>query len=97
MNFMGSTAKTVAMMSSVLCLRPVTVMRPSREPQTNTRPPWMEKKATLMSEKSVSGREVWCGGCIGCAEEPEVEEVWEYGKGGDSWETEDLETVWRKP
>ena len=39
MNFIGSTAKTVAMISSVLCLRAVTVMRPSREPHTKTSPP----------------------------------------------------------
>ncbi len=39
MNFMGSTARTVAMTSSVLCLRPVTVISPSRLPQTKTRPP----------------------------------------------------------
>jgi len=39
MNFIGSTANTVAMMSSVLCLRPLTSIRPSRLPHTNIRPP----------------------------------------------------------
>lgn len=37
-NFIGSTASTVAIISSILCFRPVTVMSPSRDPHTNTRP-----------------------------------------------------------
>ena len=40
MNFIGSTAKTVAMISSVLWRRPDTVINPSLLPHTNTSPPY---------------------------------------------------------
>lgn len=46
-NFIGSTAKTVAMMSSVLCLLPDTVIKPSLLPQTNTKPPCKEQKEII--------------------------------------------------
>lgn len=40
MNFIGSTARTVAMMSSVLWRRPDTVIKPSLLPHTKTSPPY---------------------------------------------------------
>ena len=42
--FIGSTANTVAIMSSVLCLRPEICIKPSLLPQTKTRPPWNKEK-----------------------------------------------------
>ena len=64
MNFIGSTAKTVAMISSALCFLPVTVIRPSREPQTNTRPPGPRKpnKPERVYSTSPSGlASAWSG------------------------------------
>lgn len=40
MNFIGSTANTVAIISSVLCRRFEICIKPSLLPHTNTRPPW---------------------------------------------------------
>ncbi len=51
---MGSTARTVAMMSSVLCFLPETTMRPSREPQTKTRPPGPRKPSRPVRTNSAS-------------------------------------------
>lgn len=48
-NFMGSTAKTVAIMSSVLCLLPDICINPSLLPHTNTRPPWLHEKRRSVS------------------------------------------------
>ncbi len=53
-HLMGSTARTVAMMSSVLCLRPDTFIRPSLEPQTKTRPPGPRKPSRPVRTNSAS-------------------------------------------
>uniref|UniRef100_A0A6B0TTP3 Putative secreted protein n=1 Tax=Ixodes ricinus TaxID=34613 RepID=A0A6B0TTP3_IXORI len=63
---MGSTASTVAITSSVLCLRLLTCIRPSRLPQTNTRPPGPTKPSSPERTKacSVTARPSGCRGCI---------------------------------
>lgn len=53
-NFMGSTASAVATISSALCLRPLTTIRPSIFPDTNTSPPGPMKPSSPVRVKGYS-------------------------------------------
>lgn len=56
MNFIGSTAKTVAMISSVLWRRPDTVINPSLLPHTNTSPPYKGQTPSKIENKNSTSK-----------------------------------------